>query len=176
MLLTITTDWVLAFASICQLLITGVGFWLLYTTFILQAKVSMDQQKMLEIETRRVRREIRPVFKLDGNYDSLPIPGYTTFGFYCESNDAYNLLITSHSGSSVSVREDHVQIAYLKQESLLSYSYTFRDSISKDHNLIYQPAFQINIELQFDDVDGFRYKQILSGQHCRLQPGRPMPI
>jgi len=122
MLLTLTTDWIVAIVAIGQLFITGVGFWLLYNTFVLQAKVAVDQQSILEIESRRSRREIRPVFKVTGIANDN-IPGYVTFGFTCEFNDAYRFNMVNRSGKYISVRENEVNIATVNKGATLNYSY-----------------------------------------------------
>jgi hypothetical protein len=175
MLLTIGTDEIIAIAAVCQVLITGVGFILLYTTFVLQAKVASDQQKMLEIENRRARREVRPIFKVTGTYDITRIPGWNTFDFTCDLNDAYNLQIRTNSGVQVIIREPETNIPFVKKGSSLIYSYRFRDGLPTYVDLSL-PSYHIEMTLTFEDVDGFRYKQVISGEHCQLDPQRPVPI
>ncbi|HEY8927559.1 MAG TPA: hypothetical protein VIM55_00110 [Mucilaginibacter sp.] len=176
MFLTITTDWILAFAAICQLFITGVGFWLLYTTFILQAKVARDQQKILEIETRRSRREVRPLFKVKGTYDSYRIIGFTTFDFSCELNDAYYLQVRDISGARIIAREPLTNISLINKGESLIFSYKIQDPPYYTYYDLKRSEYKIKIELTFQDVDGFSYKQIISGQHCELDAEPPQSI
>jgi len=173
MVLTVTTDIIQTATAVCQVLITTGGFYLLYTTFILQAKVAQDQQKMLEIENRRARREIRPVFKVDKEY-SL-VDGYTFFKFYCELNDAFNLKIQSRSGLMIIVKEPSVSIPFLKMEDKLGYQYRFKELPRYPSLFEDSPDYEIVIEISFEDIDGFPYKQSLAGSHCAIEPQRPIP-
>lgn len=176
MLLTVTTDWIAALVAIGQLVVTSVGFWLLYTTFVLQAKVAADQQRMLEIETRRSRREVRPIFKVKGTRDSTRIVGYITFDFTCELNDAYHFVIINRSGKYVRVREPFVEVTMIPKGSSLIYSY----SISNDPHYLFtdldKPDYRIHLELGFEDVDGFRYQQFISGTHNQLDAMPPVSV
>ena len=175
MLLTVTTDWLTVYTAIGQLLITCVGFWLLYTTFILQAKIAVDQQRMLEIENRRARREIRPVFKLTGEYRELGKKWYI-FYFQSELNDAYDLKLSSKSGSCVNMKEPYVELKFLRKDSKLGHEYRFTDNDLLTSDIIKRPDHEIVLEITFEDVDGFPYKQVLRGPHCAMEPGRPIPV
>lgn len=176
MFLTITTDWIMALTAIIQLLVTGVGFWLLYTTFVLQAKVATDQQKMLEIETRRVRREVRPIFKVKGTYDIIRIPGYTTFDFVCEINDAYNLTVKNNSGKFIKAREPTTNIPSVNKGDHLIFSYAITEPPHYTYDDLNKPDYKIEIELKFQDVDGFKYMQIITGSHSDLDAYPPISI
>lgn len=172
MLLTVTTEWVQVWIAIAQLIVGVVGFLLLYSTLILQSKVAIDQQKMVEIEGRRARREIRPVFQVDQCY-SIELVDFTKFGFICRENNAYDLHVTLKGGKNVEAYEVDTVIPFVAKDTALSFMYRFKEPLPYPDQT--NPDFIIVIELIYTDVDGFAYKQILSGWHCQISEGRPIP-
>jgi len=174
-LATETTDWVIALTAIGQLIVTTVGFILLYVTFALQAKVSMDQQKMLEIESRRVRREIRPSFNTE-----LPmqksINGSNTIRFLCESNNAYNVHVVSLSGPKISTDLNGKPYKCIAAKEAFELTYTFTDNKDPTDEERNKPDYSIRVELHYEDADGQEYKQVLSGVDGNVNAERPIVL
>jgi hypothetical protein len=172
MLLTVTTDWLQIYIAIGQLILSVVGFLLLYSTLVVQAKVATSQQNMIEIEGRRARREIRPVFQVYQEY-SCEWLDFTKFGFTCMQNDAYDLHVVSKSGQFVEAHEAKTKLPFVAAGYTLAFSYRFTQPLPYPEKNV--ADFLIVVELTYTDVDGFPYKQILSGPHCDISEGRPIP-